>query len=200
MATREFVGEVEKHLPVDSFGRCSKFGFINGSQALHALLEHKFYLSLENSECKEYISEKVWRNSLLHGSVPIVYGSSREDYERALPPRSFIHLEDFASMSDFVQFIRALDADDERYGEYFSWKEDMSIECLNPTLFIKSHPSINLCYLIHKLLHVHAHPETSWQKRVPDFGAWWRGQCSNVNAKKEVLGFDVHQPRKGHHL
>ena len=33
--------------------------------------KYMFYLALENSECTDYITEKIWRNSLKAGMVPI---------------------------------------------------------------------------------------------------------------------------------
>ena len=39
---------------------------------------HKFYLAFENAiHCNDYISEKMWRNALRIGAVPIVFGPHR---------------------------------------------------------------------------------------------------------------------------
>ena len=54
--------------------------------------EYKFYLSFENARCKGYISEK-FLNPLGIGTVPIVAGASREDYEKIVPGGAFIQLK-----------------------------------------------------------------------------------------------------------
>ena len=58
--------------------------------------QYKFYLAFENSiHCKDYISEKFWRNAIFSGSVPVVFGPHKEDVAALAPPNSFIHTDDF---------------------------------------------------------------------------------------------------------
>lgn len=187
----ELVKELQKFLPIDTFGECGDLGRLTDVKVLR---DYKFYLAFENSECREYITEKIWRTCLQNGIVPIVYGSTREDYERVLPPNSFIHLEDFSSMTHFVEFIYELDKDEERYQRYFDWRKNREIVCLSSRFFIMYVPEVNLCYLLRKLIHVHVFPEISLQKREPDFRSWWQGKCTDSTERKEVLGFDIHQP------
>ena len=69
---------------------------------------HKFYLAFENSiHCNDYISEKLWRNSLQTGAVPIIFGPHRDDVLEMAPPNSYIHVinvEDFKSLSALVDY------------------------------------------------------------------------------------------------
>ncbi|XP_063955505.1 alpha-(1,3)-fucosyltransferase fut-1-like [Lytechinus pictus] len=191
----ELVEELKNFLPIDTFGKCGDLGKLTDIEGKKVLADYKFYLALENSECREYITEKTWRTCLQNGIVPIVYGSPRKDYERILPPNSFIYLEDFSSIGDFVEFIYKLDKDDERYNRYFDWKKHREVVCLSARFFIMFSPEVNLCYLLRKLIHVFVFPETLLQNREPDFGSWWRGKCADASARKEVFGIDVHQPR-----
>lgn len=39
--------------------------------------EYRFYLAFENSNCKEYITEKFFVTALGHNILPIVMGASR---------------------------------------------------------------------------------------------------------------------------
>jgi len=54
--------------------------------------------------------------------VPIVMGGRREDYRRAAPPHSYIHVEDFPSAQDLAKYLHRLDQSDALYNEYFAWK------------------------------------------------------------------------------
>ena len=57
-----FAETLKKYVKVDVFGRCSrKFGQQRGCGNLTACLKtFKFYLSLENALCEDYITEKYW--------------------------------------------------------------------------------------------------------------------------------------------
>jgi hypothetical protein len=52
--------------------------------------QYKFYLSFENSICRDYITEKFYQ-PLLNSMVPVVYGGA--DYEAS--PDSFIDVRNF---------------------------------------------------------------------------------------------------------
>ena len=96
----------------------------NDKDLLEFLGSSKFYLAFENSyHCKDYITEKVYRNALLSGSVPIVWGSKKEDYEAVLPRHSFIFLEDFASnFTNLRNYLNYLDRNEKAYAEYLNWR------------------------------------------------------------------------------
>ncbi|EGI62437.1 PREDICTED: alpha-(1,3)-fucosyltransferase 7-like [Acromyrmex echinatior] len=87
-----------------------------------ALESYKFYLSFENSNCREYLTEKVFWNAYRKFAVPIIMGASRQDCLRLLPPHSFLHVDDFADVNALADYIRYLDRDDERYFEYHEWR------------------------------------------------------------------------------
>ncbi|XP_071808251.1 4-galactosyl-N-acetylglucosaminide 3-alpha-L-fucosyltransferase FUT6-like [Asterias amurensis] len=126
-----YVKHLQELLPIDIYGRC---GTLNCGEkdisipnsahigCMEAMAKYKFYLALENTECDEYITEKFWDNSLLAGSVPIVYGGRKSAYERVAPPHSFIHISDFNSSEKLAEYIRYLDKNDDKYNEYFAWR------------------------------------------------------------------------------
>nr|XP_054756657.1 alpha-(1,3)-fucosyltransferase 4-like [Lytechinus pictus] len=189
----ELVKELQRHISVDAYGKCGNMGKLpRDDDTIKALQKYKFYLAFENSECRDYITEKVWKTCLMRGIVPIVYGSTRESYEKTLPKDSFIFLEDFSNMSAFVDYIHVLDADKARYRKYFDWKIKNTVNFMHSTMFSIQSPKLNMCYLLKKLTHVFFHPESSWQKRTPDFASWWNGQCLDPTREKDVLGFSVH--------
>jgi hypothetical protein len=79
--------------------------------------KYKFYLSFENSLCKEYLTEKVTR-PLKNYVVPIVLGGA--DYATILPHHSYIDVRNFASAKMLADYL--LDVNDTRYNSYFEWK------------------------------------------------------------------------------
>ena len=82
-----------------------------------------FYLSLENSNCEDYITEKFWR-SLSFGLIPIVVHPSRKYYDRVAPPKSFIHLEDFNSdEKQLGAYMNQVANNFELYYEHVKWKQ-----------------------------------------------------------------------------
>eukprot|EP00057_Strongylocentrotus_purpuratus_P015074 XP_011669548.1 PREDICTED: glycoprotein 3-alpha-L-fucosyltransferase A-like [Strongylocentrotus purpuratus] len=75
----EFVKKLAKHVSVDMYGGCGNIKCPkNSDDCWKRIRSHKFYLAVENSECRDYITEKFWWNSLLHDIVPIVYGPDME--------------------------------------------------------------------------------------------------------------------------
>ena len=84
--------------------------------------EYKFYLSMENSfHCKDYITEKLYRNGFLMEAVPVVWGSKKSDYH--LPPNSVIFVEDYENMEELADYLSYLDRNDTAYLEYFQWRK-----------------------------------------------------------------------------
>ena len=70
-----------------------------GGPELDELLKsYKFYMSFENQwHCRDYITEKVWNNGFRSEAVPVVWGPKKEDYEKSLPPNSYIYADDYTT-------------------------------------------------------------------------------------------------------
>lgn len=92
-----------------------------------ALTAYKFYLSFENSNCREYLTEKVFWNAYHKYAVPIIMGAPRADCRRLLPPHSFLHVDDFAGANALASYLRYLDYDDKRYLQYHEWRNRYKI-------------------------------------------------------------------------
>lgn len=61
------VHELQKHITIDIYGRCSgEFGkrrsCPGGTTCRDIIRQYKFYLSFENALCEDYITEKYWRH------------------------------------------------------------------------------------------------------------------------------------------
>ena len=81
-------------------------------------IDYKFYLSFENSLCRDYITEKFF-NLLDRNIVPIVYGAG--NYEAIAPPHSYIDALKYTPLQ-LAEYLDILDKNDTLYNEYFWWK------------------------------------------------------------------------------
>lgn len=115
-----FYNELKDHITVDVYGRQHKSLDMKNLNAV--LSSYKFYLSFENSIHRDYITEKLWRNALQSGTVPVVLGPPREMYEKFIPSDSFIHVDDFPSAKDLADYLLELDKDPHKYEQYFKWR------------------------------------------------------------------------------
>jgi len=125
---------------------------------------YKFYLSFENSNCRHYITEKLYRNANGYNNldylvVPIVMGPSREDYEKFAPPASFIHVDDFKSPKDLANYLNSLSSDDTAYLSYFRWKFVGK--------FIDTKFMCRVCALLHSI------SASQRRKSYTDVISWW---------------------------
>ncbi len=111
---------LKKYIPIEVYGKWNKKPLSN-KKLLPTIANCLFYLSFENSEVKDYISEKLWRNAFQAGAIPVVLGPSRATYEALAPPRSFIHVADFKTTADMAAYLKRVAADRQVYEEYFQW-------------------------------------------------------------------------------
>ncbi|XP_022087929.1 galactoside 3(4)-L-fucosyltransferase-like [Acanthaster planci] len=120
-----FIARLRELLPLKTYGKCGELScYPQRSERCNiAMRRFKFYLALANSECRDYITEKFWANSLGYNIVPVVYGAPREDFEKVAPPDSFIHVSDFPSLESLAEYLIFLDQDDKLYNSYFEWRK-----------------------------------------------------------------------------
>ena len=108
--------------------------------------EYKFYMSFENQwHCKDYITEKVWKNAFTAGTVPVVWGATKQDYKANLPPGSFIFAPEYTAQ-ELTDYLNYLDKNDTAYREYFHWRT------MDPESFPNGHRTTNHCHLC-RILH-----------------------------------------------
>jgi glycoprotein 3-alpha-L-fucosyltransferase len=165
---QRYAVELSKFIQVDIFGKCTrrhlscprtkeKFCFEKLER------EYKFYLAFENSNCNDYITEKLSYNGLSHKIIPIVMGARSEDYAAFAPTHSYIHVDDFASPRHLAAYLNKLDHNDALYNEYFSWKgawtsTDGRYWC-------------RLCMLLHW------RDEVNYISWYDNYRNWWNGAC-----------------------
>lgn len=122
-----FYYELSQHVDVDVYGDVYGEPLPRGEGSVVRLVsQYQFYLSLENSQHTDYITEKLW-NALRAGAIPVVLGPSRENYERFLPPEAFIHVDDFSTVHGLAQYLNTLRGNLELLRHHLDWRDRYSI-------------------------------------------------------------------------
>ncbi|KAL3986464.1 5'-AMP-activated protein kinase, regulatory gamma subunit [Sarotherodon galilaeus] len=122
----KYFNELQKHVKVHAYGRA--FGkHISDNDFMPTITSCKFYLSFENSVHKDYITEKLF-NPLSVGTVPVVLGPTRQNYEKIIQGDAFIHVDDFSSPKDLADYLLLLDKNEEMYLRYFEWRRHFKVK------------------------------------------------------------------------
>jgi len=159
----QYARELSKYISVDIYGSCGNLSCPRTERCFKLLdTEYKFYLAFENSNCKDYITEKFFVNGLGHNVLPIVMGASEEEYNRVAPYNSFIHVNQFKGPEQLADYLHELDKDDDKYNEYFKWKG--TGEFINTRFFCR------VCALLHDY-----QTRPVQQSYIKNINSWWRG-------------------------
>ncbi|XP_072278896.1 3-galactosyl-N-acetylglucosaminide 4-alpha-L-fucosyltransferase FUT3-like [Pyxicephalus adspersus] len=119
----QFYETLKNYIPIHVYGQ---FHLPLGRMdTISVVSKYKFYFAFEKSIHTDYITEKLWKNALMSGSVPVVLGPPRENYERFLPSDAFIHVDDFPSAKELATYLLELDKNDQKYQEYFQWRSKL---------------------------------------------------------------------------
>lgn len=125
----ETMRKLSKYIDVDIYGGCTgkkPCPTNDDSKRCFAKIHknYRFYLSFENSLCRDYITEKFWRRLRWeYYTVPVaVGGTTLQEYTSVAPPNSFIHLYNFTSFDALGKYLKYLTTDDEAYNRYHQWR------------------------------------------------------------------------------
>ncbi|KAK6172728.1 hypothetical protein SNE40_016331 [Patella caerulea] len=117
----KYISLLRKYIPVDFYGRCGNLTckkshdcFISNAKI------YKFYLSFENSLCRDYVSEKFFRPESLD-IVAVTRGGA--NYSKIAPTKTYIDTRDFKSVKDLANFLLYLDRNDTAYRQYIENKQ-----------------------------------------------------------------------------
>ncbi|KAG7309197.1 hypothetical protein JYU34_005123 [Plutella xylostella] len=170
----QYARKLSKHIQVDIYGACGAHHCPKSDPNCLEMLdrEYKFYLAFENSNCRDYVTEKFFVNGLKHSVLPIVMGARPSEYAAVAPPNSYIHVEEFASPKELAAYLHRLDQDDTLYNSYFKWKD--TGEFINTYFFCR------VCAM------VHASERRLRRAHYTDVQAWWReAACTRQDWRAE---------------
>jgi len=159
----EYAKELANYIQVDIYGGCGNKKCPKKSEDCKSMLsrDYKFYLSFENSNCQDYITEKLFSNALQDNIIPVVMGASLEEYNRVAPHGSFIHVDQFDGPKELATYLHTLDDNQELYNKYFEWKGTGE--------FIATKFFCRVCAMLHY------HHEKTEQPAIKDWETWWKG-------------------------
>ncbi|XP_047470885.1 alpha-(1,3)-fucosyltransferase C-like isoform X1 [Penaeus chinensis] len=144
---RESLAEsLQQWIDVDVFGSCGSHSCERSHQSdCDRILNeaYKFYLSFENSLCRDYVTEKFF-NILKLDVVPVVYGLG--NYSVQAPPHSYIDALSFPTAKDLADYLLYLDRNHTAYNEYFRWKTDYFV---SQAWFQRAQAYCALCERLH---------------------------------------------------
>lgn len=153
----EYYRKLKDHIEINAYGRA--FGNpLSDEAGKNAISSSKFYLAFENSIHTDYITEKLFKPLLL-GSVPIVLGPPRSDYEKQIPAGAFIHVNDFASPKELADRLHYLNTHTEEYMKYFEWRKEYEVKLSH---FGKEHACRTCGYIQKHRGHREIHRLSGW--------------------------------------
>lgn len=126
--------------------------------------DYKFYLSLENSICRDYVTEKFYGIMDHAIVVPIVLerrivtGTVRDPETASMLNKSFLAVDDFPNVAALAEYMKYLDGNLTAYMEYFEWRMNYRI-VFEPII----RPGCQLCRMI----------KEKKERKIDDIGKWW---------------------------
>ncbi|XP_077554140.1 alpha-(1,3)-fucosyltransferase C-like [Haemaphysalis longicornis] len=122
-----YVLELRKHVAVDVYGFCGRNKCPKKRRARCYRDFSKvyfFYLSFENSICKDYVTEKLFE-ALRYDIIPVVFGGG--NYSVVAPPGSYIDALSFSSPKHLADHLKKVSSNFSLYAKYFDWKRTQSV-------------------------------------------------------------------------
>ncbi|XP_059147761.1 alpha-(1,3)-fucosyltransferase C-like [Physella acuta] len=170
----DYVRRMTSRVNVHVYGACGNYtcgdrGYaMGGSKDMCLELlsrNYKFYLSFENSFCRDYISEKFFNLYPDIHVIPVVRGGA--DYSTVAPPNAIIDAKDFKTPEDLGQHLHNLARDKNQYLAMLKNKNRLTVRQ-------QSNFACDLCKALHTRSPQNVYPDIfKWTRRP---GVCWEPQ------------------------
>uniref|UniRef100_A0A8R1Y1F2 Fucosyltransferase n=1 Tax=Onchocerca volvulus TaxID=6282 RepID=A0A8R1Y1F2_ONCVO len=154
-----YVEQLRTYINITQYGRCNN-STCDRECEIQESARHRFYLAFENSICRDYITEKLFK-SLDRLLVPVVL--KRSIYEDIMPPGSFIAADDFTSPRELAEYLQYLSSNNTAYLSYLKWTRH----------YEKTFEVGNYCELCKYL-----HSDIVRPRIIPNIRKWWFQGCT----------------------
>jgi hypothetical protein len=115
-----------EEIKIDSYGSClnNRQGYgARMTDNVDAYIKYKFVIAIENSNCVDYVTEKLVK-AVESGSIPIVAGrDGRPDYRRYMPEHSYINIFDYSSIKALADDLKRIANNKTLYESYLWYKK-----------------------------------------------------------------------------
>jgi len=128
---QKFVAELQNHMDVQIHGKCATQNYTLSVPTSHKhppmvkfLSNYKFYIAVENTSTKSYISEKLFL-ALGSGAIPVYLGASEASSSfPKLDGRTkwFIDARDFPTVKALADYLLDLASNETKFNEYLQWQ------------------------------------------------------------------------------
>uniref|UniRef100_A0A0K0ENT0 Fucosyltransferase n=1 Tax=Strongyloides stercoralis TaxID=6248 RepID=A0A0K0ENT0_STRER len=119
---REYaIRHLKKYIKIDQYGECTgKRVILNYQKTEELFNKYYFYIASENSDCKHYLTEKIF-SRLPFTSIPIVTVKSL--YKKYIPDNSFIAMDSFKSPRHLARYLKVLIKNKSKYLKFFDYRK-----------------------------------------------------------------------------
>ena len=112
-----YIRELKKYISVDVFGGCGQ----PCGKCFDYFPKYKFYLSFENCLCKDYVTERFYRNALTHQLVPVAMNKANLNNVHVAPPGSYINALEFRNAKELADYMITVSSYSTLYNSFFKW-------------------------------------------------------------------------------
>lgn len=166
----EYIEELRKYVNVSIYGGCGSPCPLNIDCREFVGRRFKFYFAYENSNCKDYITEKFFL-MLKYDIIPVVVGGG--NYSRFIPKSGYINAMNFPSPYHLASYLKYVDSNKMLFNSYFKWKRHVN--------FLEH--TVEYAFICEMCIQLHLEHFFGVKKKIiNDFDSYWNknSQCTDV--------------------
>ena len=162
----EYSKKLQQYIPIDVIGKCGSNICPRDHPTCRLYLLnniHRYYYAAENSNCRDYITEKAFWTSF-NSIIPVVRGGG--NYSLYFPKDSVIDVRDFSHPNFLARHLVSVANDMSLYAQYFKWKRQYIPKIYEEDGGMDNH----YCQLCSRL-----HQQQKFQRIYHNISTWWFG-------------------------